>query len=651
MESTFNQELNQEQKNAIETSMSYQCNLIISGPGSGKTKTFSQRFLHLIENKVNPHNILAITFTNQAAREMKNRITPRLNESIVKTLSIRTFHSFFANILRSYGHKQGINTNFIILSQNESLDILKTILNDNHMEITDWEIKVLEMNLMTLKEKLITIENFKTQVKTREDEFLLFMYTKYQNFLEKKGFMDFADLHMKGISLFKDPEIREAFQKKYPYVMVDEFQDVNKSQMEFLKDFVGDTNNLFVVGDLNQSIYRFRGSNPKFITQFKDIFPNAHINYLSNCYRCSPIIIEAANALINQNENNLNHKIIPVKKQGYNLLHISIKSTDEQQKAITKSIKDLIQQGLKYTDIAILSRTHSDLELCKQELKQENIPYHFLNGMGFWRASEVNTLKNIIFLTKYSHLNDPYKFILKVTPKVGPSTIKKIETIVVENRIPWEKAIEEFETNRKSIKIGLNESLETIATLKQDLLFKNPKEVLTQFIEKYNFLKYFNPLKESTDDREKNVHLFLDIIEDIYKENQKDYSIETLINEIKEREDNNDIEKGINLATVHGSKGLEFKIVIIPNCRDGNFPFYKANTKEDIEEERRLFYVALTRAEELVIIFYPEFYTNRRGEIEPSIESRFLKEIPESLFDRRRLNLHEEQEDTDVQNH
>lgn len=585
--------LNERQKEAVITTEGPV--LVIAGAGSGKTKVLTTRIAYLIENKkVNSENILAITFTNKAAKEMKDRVSNILKRD-VRRMHISTFHSFGVEILREYGYLVNIDKNFTILDSDDSLKVIKIIIDDMNLNKTISPKHVKEV-ISSYKNKLVLPEEAEKNTYTFEEKQIVDIYEKYNKKLYNSNSVDFDDLLLiPYLILDKYNAVLEYFQEKYKYILIDEYQDTNDAQYFLVKMLSAKYKNLFVVGDSDQSIYSFRGANYKNILNFTKDFPNAKVIKLEQNYRSTNNILSIANNVIKNNIERSHKDLWSSLGDGEKVKFNQLNTEEDEVNYVISEIKKISNQ-YDYDDIAIIYRTNAQSRLFEQLFINNVIPFKLVGSFGFFNKKEIKDL--IAYLKLIDNPKDDISFLRIVnypTRGIGNKTIENIQRKANLSNLSLYESIEEDDK-----KLTLFKNL--IEEIKDNYENISLKSLVERICEKTNLLetiKKDNDLESSI--REENIKEFITYVDNYEKENNSSLRefLENLIL-FSDRENNNENEeKKVNLMTVHAVKGLEFKVVFVVGLEESLFPYQLSlENVQDIEEERRLYYVAVTRAKE-----------------------------------------------------
>lgn len=628
--------LNNEQYNAVVCTEGPV--LVSAGAGSGKTRLLTYRIAYLItECNVPAHKILAITFTNKAANEMKERIEKIAPDGELVTVS--TFHSFCARMLRTYASFiPNYKENFTIYSDNDTSKLMKDIFKE--MNISDENIKdEFKHNISVIKNDNMSIEEYVKIFKYDSTiiEFERF-YRTYQNELIKNNAMDFDDLLINFYNLIStNQEVLDSIQNKYTYFSVDEFQDTNKIQYDIVKLLASKTRNVLIVGDEDQSIYGWRGANIDNIFNFTKDFPDAKIFKLEQNYRSTKKILDRANLIIKNNRNRLEKKLYTENEDGTDVFYYQAMSESDEADFVIRSIIRMYESGVPYHEMAILMRLNALSRTFEEKLLNYSIPHIMYNGFKFFERAEIKSV--LAYLTAIVNPSDDISFARIINfPKrgIGETSIEKLLEISAKNKMPLKEVVMNYEN--EILPTALKDKLKDLKTLFLDLQENIDKlgmyEFFTYMLEKTNVLKSFDLDNEQDYERYLNIGSLVNSVREYEEANQDATIIDYLQSVTLSSAMDNDDGKGVVIATVHGAKGLEFDTVYIVGCEEKIFPISR-DDNDDIEEERRLMYVAITRAKKnLVITSSSSRYMYGRREY--SAKSRFLYEL--DLVSDRQIN-------------
>lgn len=619
--------------------------LVIAGAGSGKTKVLTHRIAYLIfKKKINPSNILAVTFTNKAAQEMKDRIE-FLSKDIsdgrtIKGLWMGTFHAICARILRQEIDALGYDKNFVIYDKGDQLSMIRRCLKALDLDNKKYSPNVISSIIDRAKNNLEDVELFEYNAIGYFKKIVVKVYQQYQKELFENNALDFGDLILLTVKLFREkPEILEYYQNKFRSILVDEYQDINIAQYQLVKLLSGKYNNLFVVGDPDQSIYRFRGADLSNILRFEQDFPNSKVVKLEQNYRSTQIILEGARNLIKHNRNRKEKELWTDKKGGEKIRCFeAISALDEAVFVSQEIIKSNKKEGKAFKDFAILYRTNAQSRSFEEIFNKQGIPFRIVGGLRFYERKEI---KDILAYLRFVHdQKDGVSFLRIINNAklgIGKITLGKIEEFAKKNNLNIYQALKQglgvikISADRKE---AINEFIYLIDELNEKKKEIKGSELLIGLIKKIN---YYEELKKEGEfkaqSKIENIKELIMAIQE-FEENNEDKSLTAfleyvaLITDIdlyKEEEDR------VTVMTLHGVKGLEFPVVFITGFEEGIFPHSRSlNSGEELEEERRLCYVGITRAKERLYLTYA-WRRNLNGNTLFNSVSRFFSEIPKHL--------------------
>lgn len=648
------EELNEAQRNAVENTDGP--SLVIAGAGSGKTRVLTYRIAHLLKQGARPGSILSLTFTNKAAREMKERIASIVGQQTARYLWMGTFHSIFARILRTESEVLGYPSNFTIYDTADSKSLLKAIIKEFKLDDKTYKPNVVSSRISAAKNSLITPAAYAQNAQVREYDMSIRMpriaeiYKEYARRCFLAGAMDFDDLLLKTNILFRDhKDILKKYQERFDYVLVDEYQDTNFAQYLIVKNLAATHKNLCVVGDDAQSIYSFRGARIENILNFQKDYPEHQVYKLEQNYRSTQTIVNAANSIIQKNKRQLPKTVYSENDQGNKIKVFSALTDNEEGYLVANEISETrMRQHYKYADYAILYRTNAQSRIFEEALRKRNIPYKIYGGLSFYQRKEIKDLLSYFRLVINPKDNEALKRIINYPARgIGATTLSKLEQAALDNGVSIFEIIEQSGTNNHAAlnkgllskvqqfvalilqfqeKAGLNDAYEmaseiaTQTNIIKDLYKDQTPEGLSRF---ENIQELLNGIQEfSINAREEGQpNLLANYMEDVA----------LLTDQDSEKEE--DMDK-VTLMTVHSSKGLEFKNVFIVGVEENLFPSSQFGniTPEAFEEERRLFYVALTRAEENAYLSFAK-QRYRWGKLDFCNPSRFITEVDEQYLD------------------
>ncbi len=599
-------ELNEEQRKAAEKIDGPV--LILAGAGSGKTRTVTYRIAHMIKEKgISPLNIMALTFTNKAAKEMKERAEALIGPD-ANNLVVSTFHSFSVRLLKTYSDRIGYGRNFNIYDVDDQKTIINKIKKDMNIKNDDISPAKIAGRISKLKEQGIGIEELEEQIDTRIPANRIFrdIYQKYDETLKANNAMDFSDLLLNAKKLLEDPYVLERVQDRYRYIVVDEYQDTNDIQYEIISKIAEKYKNICVVGDEDQSIYAFRGANINNILNFERDYKNAFVAKLEQNYRSTKTILDTANELIKNNKSSKGKKLWTNGEKGEKIKVFNASTVYDEAEFIVNEIKAKSKDGKFYKDMTILYRTNSQSRVLEEKLLAANIPYKIYGGMQFFQRKEIKDI--LAYLNLLNNPNDNHNFyrIINVPKRsIGDKTLEKLGEIANEKGVSMlesTKYIDEIPGIRASVKEAAKDFYKMMHEIYENLDELSIKEVFDEVLIK---TKYIDSIEDNKEDRVKNIEELLNSISESERQNPGMSLSEYLdmVSLTSSTDDIEDEENFIKLMTIHSSKGLEFDYVFIAGMEDGLFPSCNFDTsEEEIEEERRLCYVAVTRAKKELYI-------------------------------------------------
>lgn len=611
--------------------------LIVAGAGAGKTKTITHRILNLIKEGVEPSKILAVTFTNKAAKEMRERILSIIDkEGGQENIPfISTFHSLGVYIIKENARELGLNKYFSILDEGDTISMIKEIMKEKNIDPKQYDPRKIRNIISREKGKFIDEENYASESYSFFGQLVKEVWKEYEGKKKKENSLDFDDLLLKSVKLLKeDNQIRKSYQEKWKYVHIDEYQDTNEVQYLMSKLLVGEDKNICVVGDADQNIYSWRGANLKNILNFEKDYPETKIILLEENYRSTKVILEVANEIIKKNkyrpEKNLFTKNTEGEKVGF------YEALDENDEADFIAIKILdIYDSKKENDVAVLYRANFQSRALEEAMLRYNIPYQVL-GIKFFERKEVkDTLSYLRASLNRESLGDIKRIINFPTRGIGKVTLAKIFA-------------GETESLPIKTKIKINKFYEILDEIKNKIQNEKPSEVI-KFLIKRTGIE--NELLNGGDEDKERLENIKELATLALKYNnlKNGLGIEKLIEDASLSSDQDSImineeknikeKKFIKLMTVHASKGLEFDYVFIAGLEDGLFPHERSGDTlpEDMEEERRLFYVALTRARKKIFLTFANFRTIF-GSRQINTPSEFISDIPKDLVEEEGTN-------------
>ena len=575
--------------------------LILAGAGSGKTRTVTYRIAHMVREKgVSPLNILALTFTNKAAKEMKERAEALVGNDI-HNLQISTFHSFSVRLLRIYGEKLGYGKNFNIYDTDDQKSLISKIMKELNVQDDSTPGKIAN-RISKLKEKGIDIKTIEREVDLRVPSNRVFfdIYDKYDKTLKSSNAMDFSDLILNANKLLDNSEVLERVQERYRYIIVDEYQDTNDLQYEIINKIASKYNNICVVGDEDQSIYAFRGANINNILNFERDYKNALVIKLEKNYRSTERILNAANELIRNNKSSRGKKLWTDAGKGEKIQVFNAANTFDEANFIAEEIVRKNREGVPFKDMAVLYRTNAQSRVLEEKMLLNNIKYRVYGGMQFFQRREVKDL--LAYLSVINNIQDNLNFVRIINvPKrsIGDKSVAKFAEIAAQKGISlFEslKYIDEVSGLRAAAKEKLKDFYRLLTDVLENLEHMTVSEIFQEIL---NRTKYIDSIEDNKEDRVKNIEELMNSIREIEREYPGITLSEYLefISLTSATDSMDDEENFVKLMTIHSSKGLEFDFVFIAGMEEGLFPGEASILNdEDLEEERRLCYVAITRA-------------------------------------------------------
>ena len=621
--------------------------IVIAGAGSGKTRVLTYRIVHLINQNIDPFNILALTFTNKAAAEMKKRISESVGDSQARNIWMGTFHSVFARILRSEAPLLGYPTNFTIYDTYDSERLVSNIIKELNLNKDHYKAKQIRNRISSLKNNFITVENYfnnpeiiEVDKMSKRSEFGI-IYKKYVERCFRSSVMDFDDLLLKTNELLnKFPEVLSKYQDKFRYILVDEYQDTNYSQYLIIKALSDRHQNLCVVGDDSQSIYSFRGANIDNILNFKKHYPDCKIYKLEQNYRSSNNIVQCANSLIQNNQFKLDKTIWTQNNDGEKIIiNKSLSDSDEGRYVASDIFERKNNELLNNSSFAVLYRTNAQSRAVEDALRKINIEYQVFGGLSFYQRKEIKDI--LAYLRLIENLNDEESLrrIINFPPRgIGQTTLDKLTLISEKQNISLFDSISNLNDPSVKINKGTIEKLENF--MNQILSFKvfsqnkNAFETVSYIINKIQIVNFYkNEGSLESFNRIENIEELVNGINDFIEGQEElfesDKSLSKYLEDVAlySETDKEASNEKVSLMTVHMAKGLEFPIVYVLGMEENLFPsIMSINSREEVEEERRLFYVAMTRAEKSLTLSYcnQRFKWGNLIECEPS---RFLSEV------------------------
>ncbi|MEI0703109.1 ATP-dependent helicase [Brachyspira intermedia] len=647
--------LNEEQRQAVEHIDGPL--LALAGAGSGKTRVITERIAYLIKHGVLPSQILAVTFTNKAAAEMRERITKLLKEK-PKQLVVSTFHSFCVRVLKGDIEKLGYKNNFSIYSSSDSRTLIRNILREIKINTLNYDENLFAWYIDRFKNNLM--KPYEVEPHDDLEKIAKRVYEVYQSYLKGYNAVDFNDLINLTIDLYIEfPEVLDKYQERFRYIMVDEYQDTNFAQYKLTTLLASKYRNIAVVGDDDQSIYAFRGADVSNILSFENEYPDAKIVTLTKNYRSTKAILEAAHSVISNNTQRKDKKVVAEGEEGIPPTIMPCEDEREEAQFVADSIINYsISKRLNYEDFAVLFRMNAQSRLFEEAFRLRGLPYTVVGAFQFYERKEIKDI--LAYLNLFVNPEDEVSLLRVINiPKrgIGAVAINNLNEASIKNGVSLYHTLLNYESMEEispKAKAGIKDFLEVIEHYhnlftvdKNDLERPKLYENINKFLD---VIAYHNEILNSSDTKEQgakkmeNVESLMNGILEYEKSNKnatlKNYLDRILLMSIEEQNDEEDKKKGIMLMSIHAAKGLEFPYVYICGMEDGIMPHQKSLDENGLEEERRLCYVAMTRAKKHLTLTYCRSRTKRGRKVEctPSV---FLEEMSENLPEEMAMNEEE----------
>jgi len=619
--------------------------LIFAGAGSGKTRVLTHKIAYLIQEiGLPPENILAVTFTNKAAQEMNERVMSLVKVNTAK-MSIGTFHSICAGILRKNIHHLGYTNSFTIYDSSDSKTLVKNVIKDMNLDSKQFEASSYQYMISSKKNSLLSPNDVAESAEGYVDEKLADIYTNYQNELEKNNALDFDDLLVLPIKLFKEkPEVLDYYRQKYKYILVDEYQDTNSPQFQFINLLSLIHRDIFVVGDDDQSIYGWRGADVRNILDFSKKYPDSKIIKLEQNYRSTGNILEAAYSVVSKNKSRAEKKLWTENPKGSKIK--LVECYDDRQEA-SKVLELIHDSKFSKSEIVILYRTNAQSRVIEDALRRNAVPYQIVGGVKFYERKEIKDILAYLRIIVNPDDNLSLNRIINFPPRgIGKTSIDKINNYLNENNLSYfNLVVEELPIGSKQ-KNELNNFLNFIKKINSSK-DRPAIEILLDIVNEIDLKNYYlNQPNVENHEKWKNVEELITSIEE-YSEQNQDKNLSNFLEEVSLLTDldkhNRDYDS-ITLMTIHSAKGLEYPLVFIVGLEEGLFPITSYGSLEnDIDEERRLFYVGSTRAMKELVLSYANKRMKYGYEVILSVKSRFIDEIPIELLDMNNMSIRENQ--------
>ncbi|MFD2924611.1 DNA helicase PcrA [Halobacillus naozhouensis] len=634
--------LNEQQRNAVTHTEGPL--LIMAGAGSGKTRVLTHRIAYLLgEKEVAPRNVLAITFTNKAAREMKERVEELVGPEGEK-IWMSTFHSMCVRILRRDIDRIGYDRNFSILDSSDQLSVIKQVLKELNLDPKKWVPRAMLGAISNAKNELLTPEEYTRDAASIHEEKIAEVYKGYQKKLRKNQSLDFDDLIMQTLNLFdRLPEVLEYYQRRFQYIHVDEYQDTNHAQYQLVTQLSSRYQNLCVVGDSDQSIYRWRGADIKNILSFEKDYPSAQTIMLEQNYRSTELILNAANNVIGNNSGRKAKNLWTDNSGGNKIQYHEAGTEREEGLFVTDNIEDLVRSGrFQYKDISILYRTNAQSRTIEETFVKAGIPYQMVGGTKFYDRKEIKDM--LAYLRLIANPNDDLSYQRVVNePKrgVGKTSLEKLQRYAADHDISLYEASAEIDfvgVSAKAAKSIMN-FYSMIRNWTQQQEFLSATDMVQEVIDKTGYEEMLRNEKSlEAQSRLENIEEFKSVTKN-FEENSEDKTLVAfltdlaLIADIDQMNEDPTSDDTVTLMTLHSAKGLEFPVVFLIGMEENVFPHTRSlMDDEEMEEERRLAYVGITRAERQLFMTHAKMRT-LYGRTNMNPISRFINEIPEDLVD------------------
>ena len=614
--------------------------LVLAGAGSGKTRMLTYKLAYLVyEVGVPPYSILAVTFTNKAAREMRQRVEQLLGINLSNAW-VGTFHSMCGKILRKSGEAIGIPRDFVIYDADDSVQLVKEVISDFGLDPRSLEPKKIAHAISALKRKLISPDEFLERAKTPAERTIAKIYARYDELLRKAKAVDFDDMISLVVRMFRtQSEIRQRYSEEFQYILVDEFQDTNESQFAFLRELTRAHQNITVVGDDDQSIYSWRGAQLRNILDFPKYYPGCKIIRLEKNYRSTAHILETASVVIAHNRMRHAKRLYTTAPAGERVKLVRAPDDYAEARYVVQRIEDLMDEGIPAGEIAVLYRINALSRLFEQELRQRGIPYVVVGGVGFYERAEIKDILAYIRLLVNPADDVSLRRIIN-TPRrgIGATTVQAIAELAESAGVSMYEVISSGEPlpirpkQRKSIEAFV----ELIEDLKTDIDSVLPSVLIQEIVERTGYVRQLME-EDSIQARARieNIGQLVAAAQEFESQSDEPTILNflgsvTLMTDVDRWKKGEDV---VNLMTIHAAKGLEFEAVFVVGLELGVFPLTRAlQDDEQLEEERRLFYVALTRAKRFATVTYT-IQRSRFGSVEELGRSPFIDELPQDKLD------------------
>jgi len=611
--------------------------LILAGPGSGKTRVITHRVAYLVGGcGVNPHHIMAVTFTNKAAREMKERLEQLLGWEI-EALTLGTFHAICARILRREGKATGLDAGFVIYDDEDQLNLIKQSLQEINLDPKQYAPRALQSAISAAKSRLISPKGYAQQIQSYFEEILQRVYQHYQQLLSQSGAVDFDDLLMKTVELFRNhPQILNRYQSRYLHILVDEFQDTNIAQYMLIKQLAGKRHNICVVGDPDQSIYSWRFADLRNILSFEKDYPEAKVVFLEQNYRSTKTILEVASDVISANVQRKPKNLWTENEGGSPVAIIESYSEEEEAQSVVNEIEKLIsQEQISLKDCAVMYRVNAQSRILEETFMRYGMPYKLVGGTRFYRRQEIKDIIAYLRVIHNPHDNVSLARIINVPGRgIGQGTLNKLRAWARPHDASLYDSLKQV-VEEKTLSSRITQALTGFVALIDELMVKshelNLAELLDEILEHIEYREYLLE-KEDGEDRWENIMELKSVARE-YSGLNPEEALATFLEKVSLVADVDELDEkaeAVTLITLHQAKGLEFPAVFIVGMEEGILPHRRSfDDPEEMEEERRLCYVGMTRAEKRLYLLRSYRRSLFGGSVNPA--SRFLQDISPHL--------------------
>jgi DNA helicase-2/ATP-dependent DNA helicase PcrA len=645
-------ELNPAQKQAVETIEGPL--LIVAGPGSGKTRVITHRVAYLIKVcGINPHHIIAVTFTNKAAREMAERLERLLGQT-AKALTLGTFHAICARILRQEGKAIGLDSRFVIYDEEDQLNLIKQALQELNLDPKQYTPRAIQSAIKYAKSRLLTPTDYAQQTSNYFEGVVQRVYERYQQSLTQSHGVDFDDLLMKTVQLFNDhPKVLSKYQSRYLHILVDEFQDTNITQYMLIKQLAGKYRNVCVVGDPDQSIYSWRFADLRNILSFEKDYPDARVVLLEQNYRSTKTILDVASSIISVNSRRKPKRLWTENEAGIPIAVIEAYSEDEEAQFVISEIERLIEQNfVSPGSCAVMYRVNAQSRALEEAFMRYGVPYKLVGGTRFYQRREIKDIIAYLRLNHNPNDNISLARIINVPGRgIGQRTLAELSGWAKNQGMPLYSALKMVaEKKGPALTPRANYALTSFLNLIDELIAKSQELSLTGLLnavlEGTGYKEHILN-EEDGEERWENIQELYTVARD-YNELSPDEALATFLEKVSLVSDIDDLDEHVDattLITLHQAKGLEFPVVFIVGMEEGLLPHRRSlDDPEELEEERRLCYVGVTRAQKRAYLLYTSHRSLFGGSSEAK-RSRFLEDIPPNLVTRKGLWEEEEKEE------